>query len=53
MTELAEILDGKNLEQLQIELDYQLAQGETLGGTICSEIVWRLANADINWQSKA
>lgn len=38
MTELEEITNNKNIKQLESELAYQLAQGENLGGTICSHI---------------
>jgi hypothetical protein len=36
MSELDEISNNKNIKQLETELAYQLSQGESLGGTICS-----------------
>lgn len=38
MSELEEITNNKTIKQLESELAYQLAQGENLGGTICSHI---------------
>jgi len=42
MEELNEIIDGMSLEQLETELIFQQRMGENLGGTICSEIAWRI-----------
>ena len=42
MTELDELTFGKSHEELNMELLFQLEQGETLGGTICSHIVHQL-----------
>ncbi|MFK5892212.1 MAG: hypothetical protein QM504_03210 [Pseudomonadota bacterium] len=42
MSEIDEILFGKDLNGLRDELQWQLNMGETLGGAICSEIVWRI-----------
>lgn len=38
MTELNEMTEGKSLSELEIELDFQLTNGENLGGTIISHI---------------
>ena len=38
MKELNELTDNKSLEQLQAELSFQLSNGESEGGTICSHI---------------
>ena len=43
MTELDEMTDGKNLTELQKELEFQLANGESIGGTICSHIMFHIA----------
>jgi hypothetical protein len=45
MTELDEMTDGKNLAELQKELEFQLANGEYLGGTICSHIMHHIARS--------
>jgi len=42
MTELDEITDGKNLQQLEQELQYQIAQGESMGGEICGHIQYQI-----------
>jgi hypothetical protein len=42
MIELDEMTDGKNLTELQEELEFQLANGEYLGGTICSHILCQM-----------
>jgi len=42
MSELDELIFGKSKAELEIELQYQLSQGESLGGTICSEIVYAI-----------
>ena len=42
MTELDEMTDGKNLTELQKELEFQLANGEYLGGTICSHVMHQI-----------
>jgi len=42
MNEIEEILQGKNLADLKLELEFQLKNGESLGGAICSEIVYRI-----------
>jgi hypothetical protein len=42
MTELDEMTDGKNLTELQKELESQLANGEYLGGTICSHVMHQI-----------
>ena len=42
MTELYEMTAGKNLTELQEELEFQLANGEYLGGTICSHILHQM-----------
>ena len=52
MTELDEITDGKSLIELQDELEYQLANGESMGGTICSHILHHLERANNLNQSK-
>lgn len=44
MTELDEMTDGKSLTELQDELEYQLANGESMGGTICSHHLERANN---------
>ena len=46
MTELDEMTDGKSLTELQNELKYQLANGESMGGTICSHILHHLKKAN-------
>lgn len=38
MTELEEMTEGKSLTELEIELEFQLTNGENLGGTIASHI---------------
>lgn len=38
MTELIEMTEGKSLSELEIELEFQLTNGENLGGTIVSHI---------------
>jgi hypothetical protein len=43
MSELDEMSYGKSIKQLEVELAYQLAQGENLGGTICSHFVDKIA----------
>lgn len=48
MTELDEITNGKSLTELQEELKYQLAMGESLGGTICSHILFHLQKEKVN-----
>lgn len=42
MNELDEMTFGKSLEELKIELEFQIKQGESLGGTICSHIVYKI-----------
>jgi hypothetical protein len=42
MTELEELTNEKTLEELKNELRFQLRQGESLGGAICSEIVFEI-----------
>ena len=42
MTELDEMTDGKSMTELQEELEFQLANGEYIGGTICSHILHQL-----------
>ena len=39
MTELEELTNDKNLEQLEQELQYQIRQGESMGGEICGHIL--------------
>ena len=41
-SELLEMTNGKNLAELQKELEYQQSMGETLGGAICSHIVYEM-----------
>lgn len=38
MTELIEMTEEKSLSELKIELEFQLSNGENLGGTIASHI---------------
>ena len=38
MTEFEEMTEGKSLAELEIELEFQLTNGENLGGTIVSHI---------------
>jgi len=38
MTELKEMTEGKSLSELEIELNFQIKNGENLGGTIASHI---------------
>lgn len=42
MTELDEMTDGKSLNELQEQLEFQLANGEYMGGTICSHILHQM-----------
>lgn len=42
MNELEEMTFGKSLEELKIELEFQVKQGENLGGAICSHIVYKI-----------
>jgi len=51
MTELDEMTDGKSMTELQEELEFQLANGEYMGGTICSHILHQL-NIAINLNQK-
>ena len=41
-TELQELTDGKSIFQLEKELEFQIRQGEKLGGTICSHIIYEI-----------
>jgi hypothetical protein len=43
MTELDEITSGKTAEELEQEIAFQLHMGETPGGTIISELQYRLS----------
>lgn len=42
MTELQEISSSRNALQLLHELLYQIRQGESVGGTICSHLIFEL-----------
>jgi hypothetical protein len=44
MNELNELTDGKNLPELKKELAFQIKNGESEGGTICSHI-WQKIDA--------
>jgi len=48
MTELEEMTEGKSLSELEIELEYQLKNGENLGGTIASHIFHQINIQKIN-----
>ena len=48
MTELDELTEGKSLQELETELNYQLKMGESLGGTICSHIVAKINQLKIS-----
>lgn len=52
MTELDEMTEGKSLTELQEELKYQLANGESMGGTICSHFLHHLERTNNLNQSK-
>ncbi len=39
MTEIQEMIEGKTISQLEKELDFQIKNGESKGGTICSAII--------------
>lgn len=43
MSELDEITSGKTAEELEQEIAYQLLMGENPGGTIISELQYRLS----------
>jgi hypothetical protein len=43
-TELDEITEGKTIAQLEQEIKFQLAMGESKGGTIVSHLVDTLEN---------
>lgn len=53
MSELDEITYGKTLEELKVELAFQLEfMGESKGGTICSHIIHKIEQLENKCQKK-